>query len=136
MIVSEKPVQIKDPKTVHKLLLGVLKRESETEDQKEHFWALGLNTRNKIVYVDLVSLGTLNSSLVHPRELFRLAVMRAVNSLIVAHNHPSGDPTPSQDDRDLTRRLVEAGHILGIEILDHIIIAGRRRISLKEMGVI
>jgi DNA repair protein RadC len=136
MIVSEQPAQIKNPETVHKLRLGVLKKENLVDRDKEHFWVIGVNTRNNVLYVDLVSLGTLNASLVHPRELFRLAVMRAVNSLIIAHSHPSGDPTPSEDDKALNRRLVDAGRILGIEILDHVIIAGDEHVSFKKEGLI
>ncbi len=137
MVVSESPVQIRNPKSVQRLLLRLLKKENVVDRDKEHFWAIGMTTRNSVLYVDLVSLGTLNASIVHPRELFRLAIMRAVNSLIIAHNHPSGDPTPSEDDKTLSRRLVDAGRILGIEILDHVVI-GRtgRRVSFKEEGLI
>jgi DNA repair protein RadC len=104
---------------------------------KEHFWVVGLNTRNAIQYIDLASLGTLNSSLVHPREVFRFAILKAVSSVIVSHNHPSGDPEPSDDDLTITRRLTEAGRIVGIDLLDHIVIGTRGSFySFKEKGVI
>jgi DNA repair protein RadC len=135
MIVSEKRAQIKDPGTVHKFLLSLLKKESQIDRDKEHFWTIGLSTRHSTLYVDLVSLGTLNASLVHPRETFRLAITRAVHSVIIAHNHPSGDTTPSDDDQALSRRLVDAGRLLGIEVLDHVIIAGEDRFSFKENGL-
>lgn len=102
--------------------------------QKEHFLALFLNTKNRIIGKEIVSVGSLNSTVVHPRELFRAAMKRCAASIICAHNHPSGDPTPSPEDIQLTRRLTEAGRIVGIELLDHIIIGDRQFISLKEMG--
>ena len=88
---------------------------------KEHFVMLYLDSRNKLI-IDDVSVGTLNASLVHPREVFAEAIKNKAASVIVAHNHPSGDLEPSQEDIDLTKRLVEAGELLGIEVLDHIII--------------
>lgn len=100
----------------------VLECESEHDQEKEHFWVVALTTRNTIKNIELVSLGTLNESLVHPREVFRLAIMQGANSIILCHNHPSGDSTPSEDDHKITQRLVEAGKLLGIKVLDHIII--------------
>ena len=93
---------------------------------------MGLNAKNNIQDIELVSLGTLHSSLVHPRETFRLAVMKGVASLILVHNHPSGDPEPSEDDIDITKRLVEGGKILGIQVIDHIIIAGKGHCSFHK----
>jgi DNA repair protein RadC len=124
------------PDIVADLIRSVLHKEAKVDREKEHFWVIGLNTRNGIKYLDLVSLGTLNASLVHPRETFRYAVMKAVSSIVLAHNHPSGSPDPSDDDLALTRRLKEAGHVLGIEVLDHVIIAGGRFTSFKERGLI
>lgn len=123
---------ITSPEAVYRVLSRVLKSENQLDRDKEHFWAIGLTTRNRIKYVDLVSLGTLNASLVHPRELFRTAIKRAACSMIVAHNHPSGDPEPSTEDTRITTRIREAGSIIGIEVLDHVIIAGSRYTSFKE----
>jgi DNA repair protein RadC len=92
------------------------------DQDKEHFYCIGLDVKNRIKYIDLASMGTLTSSLVHPREAFRLAVMRGVASLVFTHNHPSGDPTPSRDDIAVTERLKAAGEILGIKLLDHVIV--------------
>jgi len=83
----------------------------------------------------VVSVGDLSSSIVHPREVFTEAIRRSAASLIVAHNHPSGDPTPSPEDVSVTRRLVEAGEVLGIDVLDHIVLGDNRYISLKERGL-
>lgn len=101
---------------------------------QEHFVALFLNTKNHIIHQQTIFIGSLNASIVHPREVFREAVKRSAASIIVAHNHPSGDPTPSQEDINVTRRLVESGKMIGIELLDHLIIGDRKFISLKEKG--
>lgn len=85
-------------------------------------WAIGLNTKNVVQYVELVGLGTLNASLMHPRETYRLAIMRGVSSVILCHNHPSGNAEPSEDDIIVTKRLRDAGDIVGINLLDHVIV--------------
>jgi DNA repair protein RadC len=103
---------------------------------KEHFLALLLNARHHLIHRETVSIGSLTASMVHPRELFCAAIQHHAASIILCHNHPSGDTTPSQDDIELTRRLTKAGEILGIEILDHVIVAGDNHLSLKERGLI
>lgn len=102
--------------------------------KKEHFVCLFLNTKNHIIAQETLSMGTLNASLVHPREVFRAAIKCSSASLICVHNHPSGDPTPSPEDIALTKRLVSAGELVGIEVLDHLVIGDGRFISLKEQG--
>jgi len=102
--------------------------------KKEHFVCLFLNTKNHIIGKETLSMGTLNASLVHPREVFRAAIRSSSASIICLHNHPSGDPSPSKEDIQITQRLVEAGTLLGIEILDHLIIGDDKFVSLKEQG--
>ncbi|GKV54418.1 UPF0758 protein [Sporosarcina sp. NCCP-2222] len=102
--------------------------------QQEHFVVLFLNVKNEVLHKQTVFIGSLNSSIVHPREIFREAVKRSAASIIVAHNHPSGHPAPSPEDIEVTKRLVEAGSIVGIDLLDHVIIGDHRFISLKEKG--
>ncbi|MFC4022640.1 DNA repair protein RadC [Oceanobacillus longus] len=101
---------------------------------QEHFVVLFLNTKNQIIHRQTIFIGSLNASIVHPREVYREAVKRSAASIIVAHNHPSGDPAPSQEDIHVTRRLVESGKMIGIELLDHLIIGDRKFVSLKEKG--
>ncbi len=105
------------------------------EEAQEVFGILILDTKHKIVAVHEVSRGALNSSIVHPREVFKPAVLHNAAAIICFHNHPSGDTEPSKDDIEVTKRLVEAGKIMGIEILDHIIVGDDRYVSLKERGV-
>ncbi len=106
------------------------------DQQREHFLCLYLNARNQVIHKEVVSIGSLSSAIVHPREVFRTAVSQAAASVILAHNHPSGDVSPSQDDINLTRRLVQAGEIMGIDVLDHLIIGSDDFLSLKERGLI
>ncbi len=102
--------------------------------QQEHFDCLYLNTKNQVMHRKTVFIGSLNASIVHPREVFKEAFRRSAASIICLHNHPSGDPTPSREDIDVTKRLNEAGKVLGVELLDHIIIGDRKFVSLKEQG--
>lgn len=102
---------------------------------REHFWALALNTKNQLLRTVEISVGSLNASIVHPRELFKEAVRLSAAAVVVVHNHPSGDPSPSGADLQLTRRLARAGEVLGIELVDHVIIGdGGAFCSLREMG--
>jgi DNA repair protein RadC len=135
MIVSREQAIMKGPEDVGNHLRKLLKKEDSLSREREHFWIIILNTRNRIRFVELVSLGTLNASLVHPREVYRRAIKAGASALIIGHSHPSGDCEPSEDDISLTKRLMEAGKIIGIEILDHIII-GTTTLSFKEKGLL
>ncbi len=106
------------------------------DKQKEHFHSLYLNTKNHVIADQLVSKGTLNASLIHPREVFKKAIQSSANSIILVHNHPSGDPTPSKEDEVVTKNLVNAGDLLGITVLDHVVIGKETYVSMKETGVI
>lgn len=103
---------------------------------QEHFVCLFLNTKNQVIHQQTIFIGSLNAAIVHPREIYREAVKRSAASIIVAHNHPSGDPAPSQEDINVTRRLVECGKMIGIELLDHLVIGDRKFVSLKEKGYV
>lgn len=100
--------------------------------EKEVFVVFCLNTKNKIISREIVSIGTLNSSVIHPREVFRTAISRNANSVIVAHNHPSGSIEPSKEDKEITERLREAGDIMGIKVLDHVIVAKEGYYSFSD----
>ncbi len=102
--------------------------------KKEHFKALFLNTRQAIIKEETIFIGTLNSSLIHPREIFSAAIEEGAAAIILLHNHPSGDPLPSEEDEEVTAQLVQAGKIIGIEVLDHIIIGHKKYFSFKEHG--
>jgi DNA repair protein RadC len=104
--------------------------------KKEHFKVLLLNTKNHIISREEISVGSLNASIVHPREIFNAPLRKSAASVILVHNHPSGDPSPSQEDLEVTRRLADAGHILGIAVRDHLIIGDGCFFSFKEKGLL
>ncbi|OGO41250.1 MAG: hypothetical protein A2137_02105 [Chloroflexi bacterium RBG_16_58_8] len=124
-----KPV-VKTPEDVAALVRARLK-----DKQKEYFLALLLDTRNQLIKVAEISVGSLDSSIVHPREVFKEAISASAASVIFVHNHPSGDTEASEDDIKLTKRLNEAGEIVGIDVLDHIIVGGKSYTSLKRDGL-
>jgi DNA repair protein RadC len=104
------------------------------DSNKEFFMALYLNTKNGVLKQEVISIGSLNANIVHPREIFKTACMISASSIIVAHNHPSGDPLPSREDIEITKKLHEAGKMMGIELLDHVIIGHDRNYGFKESG--
>jgi DNA repair protein RadC len=126
-----KNFDIKDPEALVKAI-----RASIKDKAKEHFKLILLNPRNKIIGISTISIGSLNASLVHPREVFKDAIVHSAASVVLAHNHPSGDPEPSEDDLKITKKLVDSGKILGIEVIDHIIIAKNGFKSLANEGLI
>lgn len=121
---------IKTPEDVAALVKGRLK-----EKKKEYFLAVLLDTRNQLIKTAEISIGSLDSSIVHPREVFKEAISASAAAVIFVHNHPSGDTEASEDDIRLTKRLAEAGDIVGIDVLDHVIIGGKAFYSLKREGL-
>ena len=103
---------------------------------KEYFKIAILDTKNQILAIENISIGTLNASIVHPRDVFKIAIKRNANSIILVHNHPSGDPNPSNEDISITNRLIDAGNLIGIKVLDHIIIGDNKYISFKEKNLV
>jgi DNA repair protein RadC len=103
---------------------------------KEFFIALFLNTKNGVIKQEIISIGSLSANVVHPREVFKTACMVSASSIIVAHNHPSGDPSPSREDIEITKKLAEAGKMIGIELLDHVILGHDRNYGFKESGML
>lgn len=128
---NDNKICIKTPSDVSRYIM-----EEMRYLKQEHFRIIMLNIKNRVLKQVEVTIGTLNSSIVHPRDVFSEPIRSKCASIIMVHNHPSGDPTPSRDDIDLTNRMVEAGKILGIEVLDHIIIGDGRYVSFKEKGII
>jgi DNA repair protein RadC len=122
---------ITNPRQAAELFMEELRYE-----KKEHFKVLLLNTKNHVIAKEEVSVGSLNASIVHPREIFNTPLRKSAASVILVHNHPSGDPSPSQEDLEVTRRLVDAGNILGIAVRDHLIIGDGCFFSFKEKGLL
>jgi len=122
MIITEHKKRLTKSGDVVEIMKTILSKESLFDQQKEHFWVLGLNIKNVIQYIELVSLGSLNESIVHPRETFRFAILKGVANILIVHNHPGGDVEPSRADMLITDKLVKSGDIIGIKVIDHIIL--------------
>ena len=119
--------KVEGPEDVARYVIPSLRFE-----QKEHFLAMFLDIRNRILALATISVGSLTSSIAHPREVFREAIRYSAAGVILVHNHPSGDPTPSREDIQLTKQMMKAGEIMGIPVLDHVVVAGDNFLSLKE----
>lgn len=128
---GEEKIKVDSPSVISELLMEEMKYL-----KKEHFKIAILDTKNQIISIENISIGNLNASIVHPREVFNIAIKRSANSIILIHNHPSGDPTPSTEDINITHRLIDAGNIIGIKVLDHIIIGDNKYISFKQRNII
>lgn len=128
---NEKIDVVHGPEDVAHFAMPILR-----DELKEHFAILSLNTKNHIIGWDVVSVGSLTASIVHPREVFEVALRHHAASIILVHNHPSGDPAPSKEDIAVTQRLTKAGKVMDVPVLDHIIIGNHRFVSLKERGIL
>jgi DNA repair protein RadC len=128
---KHKSIIVRSPKDIFPLL-----KEKIINFHKEYYMAVSLDNRNKVISIDIISIGTLNSSLIHPRETFEVAIKNHAGSIIICHNHPSGELIPSEDDLLVTNSLVKAGRLLGIEVADHLIITKDGYFSFKEKKII
>lgn len=128
---GKRPPEVTNPRQAYAAL-----RERVQDWSREHFLAIHLDARNGVVGVETVSVGSLTASIVHPREVFKPAIAVSAAGIILGHNHPSGDPDPSPEDLAITKRLVEAGRLLGIEVHDHLIFSRRTFVSLRERGTL
>jgi DNA repair protein RadC len=115
--------------------LNEIAKELLADAATERFLVFFLDTKNRILGFNEASVGSLSLSVVHPRDIFRIAVLKGANAVVFAHNHPSGDPAPSGEDRECTKRLIRAGEILGIRVLDHIIIGDEQYYSFADAGM-
>jgi DNA repair protein RadC len=136
-------IKVQDNKTVYNnsgkvahLFREILSNENEIDQDKEHVWVLGVNTRHIVKYVELVSLGTLDASLMQPREVYRMAISKGVKAIIIAHNHPSAVVQPSEEDKATTQQLSQAGNIIGIKLLDHVIVTKEGYFSFLDSGLL
>jgi DNA repair protein RadC len=129
---KDSKIKVLSTKDVVKVFQDLLALEDHIEQDKEHYYVMHLDSKSKVKMVELVTVGTLNSSLVHPRETFRRAVIAGSAAIIIAHNHPSGETEPSTEDTKVTRGMFDAGQILGISMLDHVIFTKDKYFSFKE----
>lgn len=129
---GKKPPAVRGPEHIAKLLARTVK-----DATREHFIVVLLTSRHTVLGIETVSVGSLNASIVHPREVFRPAILASAAAMILAHNHPSGDVSPSDDDITITNRLVDTGRLVGIDVLDHVIVGGNGTfLSFREKGLL
>lgn len=126
---------INNPDDVFAIMQRILLRENKIDKEKEHFWMIGMNEAGYILYIELVTLGTVRSAPIEPMNVYRVAVMKNATRVIAVHNHPAGTMSPSEEDKNVTDRLIQVGRILNIDLEDHLIISPTSYISFKAMGL-
>ncbi len=132
---DKQKIKLLNSDDVYTVMQGILLREEKIDQEKEHFWMIGLANNNRILYIELVSLGSVNAVTVEPMNVFRVAVLKGAIKAIIVHNHPSGELKPSDADKDLTDRLIQVGRILNIPIIDHLVISVNSYMSFVDSGL-
>ncbi len=135
-LTKNQKIKIGSPEDIYSIMQQVLLRESRIAGEKEHFWVMGLATSNNISYIELVSLGSISTTIINPLEVFNLAVRKKSPKIILVHNHPSGNLEPSTADKDITNNIIDGGKTLTIEVLDHLVISAESYYSFAENGLL
>jgi DNA repair protein RadC len=133
---EDQKIKILNSDDVYSVLQNILLREEKIDQEKEHFWMVGLAQNNRILYIELVSMGSVKATTVEPMNVFRVAVLKGAVNVILAHNHPSGELKPSDADKDLTDRLIQVGLILNIKVIDHLVISVKSYLSFGDTGLL
>jgi DNA repair protein RadC len=133
---EEHKIKLLNSDDVFSVMQKILLREQKIDQEKEHFWMIGLEQNNRILYIELVSLGSVKATTVEPMNVYRVAVMKGAVKVLMVHNHPSGELKPSETDKDLTDRLIQVGRILNIKVIDHIVISLISYLSFSDTGLL
>jgi len=128
-------IRILNSDDIFSIMQMVLRRENKIDRDKEHFWIIGLATNNKVLFIELVSLGSVSQTIVEPMNVFRVAILKNASKVILVHNHPSGALTPSEGDKDITDRLIQVGLIISVEVIEHLIITPSSYLSFVDIGL-
>ena len=129
-------IKILNSDDLYGIMQKILLREQKIDQIREHFWVIGLENNNRILFIELISLGTVNKTLVEPMEVFSFALQKRAVSIILCHNHPSGELRPSDEDKDITDRLIQVGIIVDLKVIDHLIISNKSYLSFKDIGLL
>ena len=132
---EEEKIKILNSKDLYGIMKKILLREQKIDQDREHFWVVGLDNANRILFIEMISMGTVNQALVKPMEVFSLALQRRAVNIILCHNHPSGELKPSADDRDITDRLIQVGIIVDLPVYDHLLISLHSFLSFEDIGL-
>lgn len=135
-LTDEQRIKILNSDDIYGIMQQVLLRENKIDQDKEHFWVVGLANNNRVLFIELVSLGTVNQTLVEPMEVYSLALQKRAVKIILCHNHPSGELKPSETDKDVTDRLIQVGIIVDVLVIDHLIISTKSYLSFKDIGLL
>ncbi len=137
MNIRVKPnTKIESPEELYEIMQRILKREQKTDRDREHFWTISLNNANTVLNIELVSMGSVNATVIEPMEVYSIPLQKRATRVILVHNHPAGTLKPSESDKDITNRLIQAGRILHIEVLDHVIITEESFYSFSQSGLL
>ena len=134
-LTKKERIKILNGRSLYEIMIKILLREEEIDQNREHFWVVGLENNNRILFIELVSLGSINKTIVEPMEVYSLALQKRAASIILVHNHPSGELEPSEADKDITNRLIQVGKIVNTPVLDHLIISIEDFLSFKDIGL-
>ena len=129
-------IKILNSDDLYGIMQKILLREQKIDQNREHFWVIGLENNNRILFIELISLGTVNKTFAEPMEVFSLALQKRAVSIILCHNHPSGELKPSNEDKDITDRLIQVGIIVDLKVIDHLIISDKSYLSFKDIGLL
>ena len=129
-------IKILNSDDLYRIMQKILLREQKIDQNREHFWVIGLENNNRILFIELISLGTVNKTFAEPMEVFSLALQKRAVSIILCHNHPSGELKPSNEDKDITDRLIQVGIIVDLKVIDHLIISDKSYLSFKDIGLL
>ncbi|UTD14492.1 DNA repair protein [Tenacibaculum mesophilum] len=135
-LTEQEKIKILNSDDIYGIMQKILLRESKIDQNREHFWVIGLANNNRILFIELISLGTINATLVEPMEVFSLALQKRAVKIILCHNHPSGELTPSENDKNLTDRLIQVGIIVNTHVIDHLIISDKSYLSFADVGLL
>ena len=134
-LTEKEKIKILNSDDIYGIMQRVLLRENKIDQNREHFWVLGLENNNRLLFIELISLGTVNKTLVEPMEVFSLALQKRAVKIILCHNHPSGELKPSEADKDITDRLIQVGIIVDTMVIDHLIISTKSYLSFNDIGL-
>lgn len=129
-------IKILNSDDIYGIMQRILLREDKIDQNREHFWVIGLENNNRILFIELISLGTVNKTLAEPMEVFSFALQKRAVKIILCHNHPSGELQPSEGDKDISDRLIQVGIIVDVKVIDHLIISDKSYLSFKDIGLL
>ncbi|CAA0155047.1 JAB domain-containing protein [Tenacibaculum maritimum] len=135
-LTEKEKIKVLNSDDIYGIMQRILLRENKIDQNREHFWVIGLENNNRILFIELISLGSVNKTIAEPMEVFSFALQKRAVKIILCHNHPSGELKPSDSDKDISDRLIQVGIIVDTEVIDHLIISTKSYLSFKDIGLL